>query len=422
MRIGVVGMGAAGCRAAMLLRERGHTPVLFEARPRVGGRLQTVEAENGFYEAGGEWIDRDNTRIIALLRQFKQEPHPTQSWPGWVWYGGERSDERTLWPDVLEDAARIDETADLMASDLEEVPWDNVTEFATDQKSLSKFLDEQCRSRRGRWWQEATQRSDEGDDTDQISLLGWLCGRMNYDGRDEGDMSAFRFPQGAQRFCEKMVEGLSIRHGAILERVEREAGEVNLYFQDHRESFDHVILTLPPPALRRIVFDPGLSEDKEAAIAECRMSRTVKISLLFRNAFWEALGWPGRGMSDGPIQQFWNASRGECAVINLYIGGADALRWLEHGDPIHDACRELDHLLPGALESLSGGDVYNWIDDPYAGGSFSHLAPGYALGPMQAFSRPESGLHFAGEHTSLWTGYIEGALESAERVVKEILE
>jgi monoamine oxidase len=30
-------------------------------------------------------------------------------------------------------------------------------------------------------------------------------------------------------------------------------------------------------------------------------------------------------------------------------------------------------------------------------------------------------VHFAGEHTAIWTGFIEGALESAERVVGEVV-
>jgi monoamine oxidase len=35
--------------------------------------------------------------------------------------------------------------------------------------------------------------------------------------------------------------------------------------------------------------------------------------------------------------------------------------------------------------------------------------------------RPERRVHFAGEHTSLWIAWMNGALESAERVVEEIL-
>ena len=40
---------------------------------------------------------------------------------------------------------------------------------------------------------------------------------------------------------------------------------------------------------------------------------------------------------------------------------------------------------------------------------------------MQYIASPVGSIHFAGEHTALWSGFIEGALESAERATKEIL-
>jgi monoamine oxidase len=41
------------------------------------------------------------------------------------------------------------------------------------------------------------------------------------------------------------------------------------------------------------------------------------------------------------------------------------------------------------------------------------------LGDIQ---KPEGRIFFAGEHTSVWHGSIEGALESGNRVAKEINE
>lgn len=38
-----------------------------------------------------------------------------------------------------------------------------------------------------------------------------------------------------------------------------------------------------------------------------------------------------------------------------------------------------------------------------------------------AMRRPDGRVHSAGEHTSVWIAYMNGALESAERVVGEIL-
>jgi monoamine oxidase len=37
-------------------------------------------------------------------------------------------------------------------------------------------------------------------------------------------------------------------------------------------------------------------------------------------------------------------------------------------------------------------------------------------------ARPEGRVHFAGEHLSPWTGWMEGALFSGERVAEEILQ
>jgi monoamine oxidase len=40
---------------------------------------------------------------------------------------------------------------------------------------------------------------------------------------------------------------------------------------------------------------------------------------------------------------------------------------------------------------------------------------------MPAIVEPEDRLHFAGEHTSSWMGWMEGALESGERAAREVL-
>jgi monoamine oxidase len=36
-------------------------------------------------------------------------------------------------------------------------------------------------------------------------------------------------------------------------------------------------------------------------------------------------------------------------------------------------------------------------------------------------ARPEGRVHFAGEHTSAWMGWMEGAIESGERAAREVL-
>jgi hypothetical protein len=49
-------------------------------------------------------------------------------------------------------------------------------------------------------------------------------------------------------------------------------------------------------------------------------------------------------------------------------------------------------------------------------GSFALHTPGQ-IGFIETLGQPEGLIHFAGEHTSAWTGWMQGALESARRVV-----
>ena len=58
---------------------------------------------------------------------------------------------------------------------------------------------------------------------------------------------------------------------------------------------------------------------------------------------------------------------------------------------------------------------------PWAGGGWGWTQPDQMRWMCPAMRRPEGRVHFAGEHTSLWIAWINGALESAERVVDEIV-
>jgi monoamine oxidase len=63
-----------------------------------------------------------------------------------------------------------------------------------------------------------------------------------------------------------------------------------------------------------------------------------------------------------------------------------------------------------------------WELDPWSGGCYgAFMPPGVwtSLGP--AIRAPEGRIHFAGTETAtVWSGFIDGAIESGERVAEEI--
>src|SRR5579859_4662270 len=108
MRVGVVGLGFAGLRAAALLERAGVEVELFEARTRPGGRMHCVhDKDEPLYEAGGEWIDADHHRALKLIRDHGLEPAAQTNWPQLLVHHGKRTVEHLVWSDALEDDLRV---------------------------------------------------------------------------------------------------------------------------------------------------------------------------------------------------------------------------------------------------------------------------------------------------------------------------
>jgi monoamine oxidase len=76
--------------------------------------------------------------------------------------------------------------------------------------------------------------------------------------------------------------------------------------------------------------------------------------------------------------------------------------------------------LPGSARETVRTLTKIWQDDPYAGGGWGIVPVGGLHWMLPAMRKVEGRIHFAGEHTSVWAAWMNGALESAERVVNEI--
>lgn len=417
MRVAVVGAGFAGLRTAMLLEAAGHEVVVLEARTRVGGRAHTVRAGEGFYEAGGEWIDADHHRLAGLLAEFGQEPEPSDQWPGTIVYQGETAPEDNPWPDAAADLTAVEEAAADLCRRLPEDPSSDPEWAALDNKSLGEWLGKRCTSTRGRWLAEGTLRSDEGEDTANVGLLGWLEGYRMYLERGEGTMSAFRFPEGAQGLCERMAATLEnpVSFGWRLRSVEQGEDHVALWSEGEVVVADRAVLTLPASVLRDIDFGPDPLPQQEAWDA-VQGARTVKVALRFDRKFWE--GSP-RTLADLPFQQVWDGGRGGLPLLCTYIcgEGADIVR--RASDPVRFVLRWVAEVFPAAESAFVEGWLHDWVDDEHAKGGYTCLAPGSAR--LRKWLREPIGrVHLAGEGTADWIGFYEGALESAERVTAEI--
>jgi monoamine oxidase len=122
----------------------------------------------------------------------------------------------------------------------------------------------------------------------------------------------------------------------------------------------------------------------------------------------------------------WNTSSQQpdpaTGMLHAYMFDTEALEFASHADGRLHAMRQLLRtLLPGIDGQIIGTTHKAWQEDPWAGGGWGWTQPDELHWMLPAMRRAERRVHFAGEHTSLWVAWMNGALESAERVVEEIL-
>lgn len=79
-RILIVGGGLSGLTLAYLLSQHQISPILLEASPRIGGRIQTIQGSLGTpLELGATWMTTEHHRLQSLMSKLGLDKHPQLS-------------------------------------------------------------------------------------------------------------------------------------------------------------------------------------------------------------------------------------------------------------------------------------------------------------------------------------------------------
>jgi hypothetical protein len=205
-------------------------------------------------------------------------------------------------------------------------------------------------------------------------------------------------------------------------------------------TFDKVIMTIPPPALRMITNRPTWSGQKELAIRSMHFESLYKMGLRFKTRFWERVGpgscRGGQSTTDLPIRWIVYPSNGigddGPGVLLVYSWMTDADAWspLTPEERQDLALANLAEVYNGQIDTKDGSviDVYDLImatsDAVWSARNSTGDAkflPGQFLSRFEAARQPEGNIYFAGEHLSRHHTWIAGALESSWETICNII-
>jgi monoamine oxidase len=276
---------------------------------------------------------------------------------------------------------------------------------------------------------DAVARAVFGAEPAQLSLLYFLFYLRSGGGMVSLAEDAQRayFVGGAQRLAAGLAEALGerVRLGEPVRAVSQDAGGVTLDGDAARVRARRCVLAVPPPIAARIEIEPALAPDRAELLRGHPMGATVKVVATYDR---RERGLSGEAVSsDGPVTATFDDTSPDGArpaLLGFVVGDA-ARAWVR----MPEAGRR--EAAAGAFARLFGPEAarptgyvdFDWSSEEWTGGCPVALAgPGRMLGYAPALREPAGRIHFAGTETaSEWCGYMEGALESAERAAAEAL-
>lgn len=439
----VVGAGLAGLSCARALARAGRSVRVLEARARVGGRTWSERMGNAVFDRGGQWLGPGQDRLAALVREYSIATFPTwDEGRKLLEYRGEVLAYDGTIP-KLPALALLDlhlglRRLDALTRQVARPPLSTPDAPRLDGTSVAQWMDAQLHTDAARAVVAAALRVVFGAEPEEISLLYALDYARAGGGfmklvEVRGGAQETRFVNGAQSVANALAAELGdrVQPGAPVRAIDQSGASgapVVVVSDAGRFTAERVVVAVPPALAAGIAYTPALPPPREQVHQRMPMGAAVKVHLLYDRPFWRARGFSGEAVFErGPISVvFDNTSHdGAQPALVAFIVGDPARTWSLRPVGVR---RETVLSLVGRLfgEAARRPTAYvevDWSTEPYSRGCpVGVFAAGSVRVAGPALQAPTGRIHWAGTETAtVFTGYMEGALQSAERVFDELM-
>jgi monoamine oxidase len=447
-KIVVVGAGMAGLGAASELVARGHDVTILEARTRPGGRVLTLRepfADGLYAEAGAMQVFDVHARVQRYIQELGLELDPIRApavpLASVAHFVGKRivtkAGESVQWPFALTDEEKSLDAGALyrkyvvpMLQPLNDAEAQDalLSSFGKyDRITFSDYLRAQGASPGAVAILKAGLAGGLGDGADHVSALNLLREAAHRSVRRQ----SFAIRGGTDRLPRGIAARLAdrIHYGTPVLRLEQDANGVRVIAMQGgmRRTFtaDRIVCAIPFSVLRRLEVSPAFTREKRTAVEQLQYTSVTRVFVQTRTRFWIDDGVSGNATTDLPVMAIYERTMnqgGARGILESYQAGANARvsMKLSERERLAAALDGMAKAYPRIVEQYEGGASKCWDEDEWSRGAYAWFKPGQMTALLPHIAGAEGRIHFAGEHASSSPGWMEGALESAERVTREI--
>lgn len=433
----VIGAGFAGLTAARALEAQGLSVQVLEARDRVGGRSRPGKLDGRMIDTGGQWVGVGHDRLNRLVREAGATLVPQYSkGRKLVQIDGKARSYTGLIPPVsphalVEMQVALWRLASLQKKVNPAAPWESRL-AKLDTQTVADWQRRWLRSRAAQALFDIGVRAVFCARPGQLSMLHFLTYLKANDSFDylvsaEGGAQDSVVEGGMHQLTVFLAKQLRAKvcFEAPVHRIQQSARGVTVVHAKGELRARRAVIAAAPSLARRIAGE-AVTTERSRLGERMPMGSVIKCLVSYKRPFWREQGFTGEFVSNtAAFSPMFDASPadGSCGILVGFFDGPDAVRW--SADPAgrrREVIRSVVTAFGREGETPVDYIDHDWITDPWSEGCYVGLpAPGALTELGRSLSAPHGLVHYAGTETAReWIGYIEGAIESGERVAREI--
>ncbi|KAG9485617.1 hypothetical protein GDO78_008614 [Eleutherodactylus coqui] len=424
----VIGGGISGLTAAKLLVESGLNVVVLEARDRVGGRTHTIRnKEVQYVDVGGAYVGPTQNRILRVAKELGIQTYKVNVSQRVIHHvRGKTSAFHGAFPPawnplVILDYNHLWRTIDEWGREIPvDAPWKAPHADEWDKMTMKEFIDKVCWTKAAKRFAQLFVNVNVTSETQHVSVLWFLwytklCGGTQRMFSVENGGQERKFVGGAgqisEKLCELLKDQVKLQRPVVrLDQTGENAIVETLNHEVYHSKF--VISAIPPVLTTKIHFNPELPSLRNQLIHRLPMGSVIKCMVYYKEAFWRKMGCCGCMMIEDentPIGFTLDDTKPDGSVPAI-IGKIKICEYYAKVMGTEEALHPVHY------------EEKDWCKEQYSGGCYTaYFPPGIMTQFGSVIRKPVGRLYFAGTETAtVWSGYMEGAIEAGERAAREV--